>query len=680
MLRYSCLLFIVTTLLCCIQCLSETIQRKDDQVVARLQKILAEPVFSPELRNGKLTHHSSSKQDEIQFDISNIKKKSSLLGYCKIDYRDGKCISYDIGTDAEEEYSSFTPNWIEIYKEYNQFISKYWPYYTCNEDINVEMRRFQPGRGVFTLRYVLLDHELIVSSVFIDIRLGDGKIASLYFIDNRYLCDGIDINSPPTKEKLQVKIKEALASKIDIDETIDNMSFVKLHRDIRVDRNGGRHLVDGYDARIITNKKRHLVVVGNFYERENVVNLENIYDEKILDERMKAPLKPLLDIADTVPACSMSQDNIWFTTTRKEKDFPWWKRYGIVTTPAIYDRIAKKIFLVNTIKTTEKNILNYSALTPSPTGRFIAMICNKQLVISDIKEGTTYFPDRDKVWRKQWHDIGLSESEISQNEQWQVHSMCWLPDEQALLLSMNKDRDVNIYLSQKENPDSIGSLTLTPLVRDIGDDLCPVLDRDGNKLGYFNHNLIKDTWSFVEAIVDLKLCTVKTKRNISLEAEPKSLSWDPIHGRWLVVINNKMVWIISNEKELVCKIMDPLFWDKIELIPQSAAIAGVGKEIIFSAGLKRPAIDEKNEMRVKGVLFVWDGVSSKVEPLFNPFLEEISRYKFLTAGSEWTKVKGNLKCFPSAQFIDPITISDQLLVFLGHGNEVNNVYGKQILR
>jgi hypothetical protein len=77
--------------------------------------------------------------------------------------------------------------------------------------------------------------------------------------------------------------------------------------------------------------------------------------------------------------------------------------------------------------------------------------------------------------------------------------------------------------------------------------------------------------------------------------------------------------------------------------------------------LSAPQIYKKTEANVSATIFLWDGKSQQVKPLFDPSLNGLRRFTFPITNTQWTRVVGNVKRYEVEGLIDPSTIEPAIV-------------------
>ena len=171
------------------------------------------------------------------------------------------------------------------------------------------------------------------------------------------------------------------------------------------------------------------------------------------------------------------------------------------------------------------------------------------------------------------------------------------------------------------------------MVVERGDEVLPCLGKGGTLLAY-GHQLPRgEKWQLVVTSLDGKTGKTGDKRVLALDAEPRSISWDPRGHRWLVVTTTKMLWVQDLGERLVASDAAKLRWGQVQLRPTGASVSPDGTAVAIAAELVPPQVFPEEEVRVLAGLFLWPGDGAEAKPLLDLRQIGLPRWRFPASGS-----------------------------------------------
>lgn len=683
------------------------IDQKQAQLVARAKqnlleakglptvyKIINDPMFSTRVHGSQLILDERKFTDGVlQANYNFVKDKSSdnisSVSFLCDKNDDIDFLIFLTNDDVTDVIKS--PDWEKMQPQWDAFVTRYWPGMQRIDNWQTILRNYEPGRGVSSMRYALKEQGIDVMSLSLNVRLADGKIGGLDFVNDSSKMHtemkGLKMMPPPAKTEMLTALAQILASLkltyYDHGRTITTSNYTNIHI-VEIKRGYSFHknaegLVYGYDKLIFNadvSPEKMYVFRATYDEETRKATIDGETSDP-MDKPKSQPVsppgtmpttnsvvseaKPYTTVVDSKPAWGDNGQELSFTTTRDVRGRPWWQRQSIVLSSAVYsvsqDKTATPT-LVRPIKPLGSDFGGYGLATLSPTGKFLAATQGpreNQLFLLNMKQGLVYLPDRDAQWKaKMFRIIGDTREDALPQLRWEVADILWLPDESGLILSIFMNfPEPNLYLARLPKDKAPQELELTPLVVERGDSILPAVADAGKMLSYA-HKIYQrgsakqpaaEQWQLV--VTDFSASTSKTTnpRILALSAKPTSISWDSKSSRWLVVTQQDMLWVHEENKTLQATKVNGLKWGQLALHVNSAAISPDGNRIAVVAQLSQPKIYAKTEAQVLATIFIWDGQSQNVQPLFDPSLNGLPRYTFPSTGSSWAHIKGDVKKF-----------------------------------
>lgn len=563
-------------------------------------------------------------------------------------------------SDARESEEKI--DWEAKSKQWDAFVARHWPDVPLVRETEWKDALANYGsRGMMRILYAHRVEDVLIYKVELEIRVADGLLGGLGGGGYGALLKQRPLTPAPTRAEVaeavlkqykEVRHKTLRDYKITLYYRNPAEEFSKAKQDMKP--------LPGFMIKIEVqgrNEEGLLEQVhARYFEESKKVKIEGggVIDE--LDDEAQ-PAKPLTYVADGLPFWSADGKDIFFATTREVKDRPYWSRGAVTSVKSIaryrVDQPTAPLELIRLpqSKTTNEPDLNgYSLGVPSPSGKYLAMTTDgspARLFILDLKSGAVYNPRKD--WSRDPELAALlSPSSLKEGMSLVISGCSWLPDESGLLLSLYKDRDVNLYLATWQPNTPPESLYLNPVLIDKGDDILPCFSSDGKRLAWISQSESNDpqtgavgaeSWKFVVGDYDdakakissqQKMQTVVTnKLSVDLPSKPQSVSWDSRNQRWLVAGEGYLQWIQKEKESLKVEKITSLLWQQKQLKPVAATISPQGR-VAVTAELPSEAalLDEKNFSVVTQLIFDWDGKSTDVKPFYEPGQNNLARYVF----------------------------------------------------
>lgn len=567
-----------------------------------------------------------------------------------------------VNSDARETEEKI--DWEAKEKQWDAFVARNWPDVPLvrETDWKNALPNYNAGRGIMRILYSYRVEDINVYSIGLNIRISDGLIGGLGGGGYGAVLKKRQVTPAPTR----AAVAEAVLKQYEIERT-------KTLRDYKI---------TGYERRPaedFSKEKQKMEPLPGFMIRLEVQgrNQEGLLERvraqyieeskkveiksgKVIDELddNAQPAKPLTFIADGVPFWSADGKDIFFATTREVKDRPFWSRGAVTSVKSIaryrVDKPTAPLELVRLpqLKTVnEPDLDGYSLGVPSPSGKYLALTTDgapARLFVLDLKSGAVYNPRKD--WSRD-PELAAYFPPSSREERMSlvINGCAWLPDETGLLISLYRDRDVNLYLATWQPNTPPEFLHLNPVLIDEGDDILPCFSSDGKRLAWISQSESKGTqtgtagaesWKFVVGDYDgdkakissqQKMQAVVTnKLSADLPSKPQSVSWDNRNQRWLVAGEGYLQWIQKENESLKVEKLTSLLWQQKQLKPVAATISPQGR-VAVTAQLPSEAalLDEENLSVVTQLIFDWDGKSKDVKPLYEPGQNNLMRYIFV---------------------------------------------------
>ncbi len=641
--------------------------------VSLIERILNDPMLPRSVKGARLVlkdKHSKREGDyltgdSIDYDITNIGLNSSVN---KAHIYPRATNTFDISiffANDDQIEAIMEPKWEKLELGWDAFVSRYWPGLERLDDWRREISRYRPGRGLFTIRYVLKDKDAQVFSVDVDIRLADGKIGGVSTLDKRPLLTSNPVTLAPSQDTLLAAARKAwMDSRAKT--SLHNLRFLDKNRFIFLAPTGGISIHYSSNLLAETDDSKTVVINADYDEIAGKTQITSVISQEELN---KLNQRPYTQVEDTQPVWSANGEQLYFVTTRNIKGYPWWRRGTMEYSIALWRGSLQNngLMVIDPIKVQTGNYGLYDTPSPSPSGRYLAGSFGgnqKQLFVLDLQAGLFFLPQRDPKWRaalvKKWH---LPPNQLTGDLPWDIKGVAWPSDENTLLIAMPFDwPDYDLFLAGHTPHKPPQLWDLKPLDVDRGDAILPCLAKDGKVIAY-GHSVPQTTeqvkedkpkkWQLVVTDFDKTTAKISDRRTLSLGSEPSSISWDSQGDRWLVVTVEKMIWVKESKGALQASRVNDLKWGEIALHPTSAAISPKDGRIAIAAELSQPQVDKKTEAIVVSTIFLWDGKSQEAQPLFNTSQNGLPRYEFPATKSPWARINGDVKKFGLSGMADP---------------------------
>lgn len=610
-------------------------------------------------------------------------KHFTALDSCSI-ILDGDSINLMLTLSNQDVTEVFAePDWNSQSKKWDIFVNKYWPMLLRYSDWKDAIAKYAPGRGTFSIKYIQRENDVTLKHLTLDIRLADGKIGGLNLIDYQQhfqrILNGKALPQPVHEDKILESVRKAFNKHDVLKNTLD-LQLVEKYRGFsrmwteQLTPNAGRWLY----SLIVLSKLSNgtgLRVEAEFDEITTDTSIKNIQEASPSSKNYR----PYTRVYDARPVWS-KDDSLYFSTSRDIKGRPWWQRGSLVHSVAYHkiDNTPQAVALVRPIKEIYGDLSSYSNVLPSTSGEILAiniMDFKDRFAILNKNTGDLIFPNAVGIW-----NFGIDKDNIVQSYpvkiNWSTKDYTWLSDDSGLILSLQKDRDLNLYWAQRQHDTK--TFKITPLVTDIGDDILPTLNAKSTHIAWSNRFKAnvndKGRWQFVLGSIDFNKIidilpapkpnesidpldemskrNVTNRKSITLPGKPMSISWHSSKESWLVITESgDICWITDVDGKLILKQAKPIKWGNAILRPKSADISSFGY-IAIAAELPKPQIYEEAECVVHSLIFLWDGQSEQVKPAYAPSLNGLPRFTFPN-GSPWAKIIGDTKGFGLEGIADP---------------------------
>ena len=643
--------------------------------------ILKDPIMPDSIRGGVLKEIPQDGRDEqniqqvarkfsfLTYDIHSIGKTSSVQS-CNMIFWDDERYHLSLFLSNDERSDPLENlDWKMVTSACDDFVSRFWPGSSRQNDYQKALENFQPGRGVFTLEYELKQENFVSSSVSIDVRLSDGKLGGLKVIDYRPYISRL-LQDPATPPKLADKelltvIDTAITSRIKQgDLPFSGINKLKIKE---LSRRYGKPLAIGSpkDGKVETFIS-DLIVLGDSNDGETF-RIELEYDEikkrifisdvQVYDIENGGSGRPLTTVADSKPFWSVDGNELYFVTTRDVEKRPWWQRDSILKSIAVMRANDKnRVTLLRPIRPIRDDFFSYGLVSVPGVSPFLMASLDgtdNQLILIDKEKGQCVLPKQSNSWKNNMLKSLPSAAYLPREVDWIISSGSKSHTGQGALLSMCYGwPDYDIY-SIQEADTGVPEFDLFPIATDRKEEMFPSLSGDDKLLSYVQGGEETNNWQFIVADYDNIELKMSNKRTVDLPEAPTSVSWDDNSHRWLVVLKSgQMVWVSNDNGKLSVGRINPLKWGELSLRPMSADVSLQGNKIALAAELGKPQTFKDSECIVHTLIFLWDGKSSQVLPAYDPSLNGIPRYTFLD-GSPWAKVEGDVQKYGLSGIADP---------------------------
>ncbi|MDQ3815035.1 MAG: hypothetical protein M3347_13940 [Armatimonadota bacterium] len=644
-----------------------------EDTVSLIKRILNDPMLPESVHGAQLVFKDKDPKkardyliaDSLNYKILKVRGFNNSIDGAHIYPRDANTFDFSIFLVNEDQTEvSEEPDWAKLEPQWDAFVARYSPGLERISDWRRENWR-SGGRGLFTIQYALKDKEAQVFRVGLNIRLADGKIGGVGTSDMRPLLAGKPVPLAPSPDTLLAAFRQAwTASRAGT--PLRNLRFWDKIRQIFPDGKGGAIFNYAINVLADTEDGKTLIINANYAESSAKIEISSVITQEELKQLQQ---RPYTRVEDARPVWSSDGQQLYFNTTRNVKGYPWWRRGSLVYSLArgqVTGDKAAGLVLIDPIKSVWGNYGLYGTASPSPFSRYLAGSFggHQQLLVLDLQQGNFYLPRRDPKWHealvKKWR---LPPNQLTGDLPWEMQGIVWPPEENALLVAMPFAwPDYDLFLLKREPTQPPQMWDLVPLDADRGDAIWPCLAPSGKLLGY-GHSVPQTReevkadkskqWQLVLSDFDAITAKLSHQRSQDLDSEPTSISWDNKSQRWLVVTKTAMLWVQEVEGKLQAAPVPALKWGDISLHPTAAAVSPQGDKIAVAAELSKPQVYEKTEAVVAATIFLWDGKSEQVQPLFDPSLNGLPRYVFPATGSPWARIKGDVQKFGLESIADP---------------------------
>lgn len=693
------ILIIISTFFCCAVPLQAEekvdFKRVEQQAVSLLRQILKDPMLPQSINQATLKLWSDPEFDkEITKDTSGLYLKKYAL-VPSVTHLDEASIwikpsgefnmsLWLTNQDAPEPVKE--PDWDKLASQWDSFVTRYWPGLQRESDWRQAMMKYAPGRGVFNLQYALHEQGFVVASLTLDIRLADGKVGGLNFVDRRQKMQEVFKKHPAPPAPTQAAMLDAVIKAVS-EHKVRQLPLPLSSPQIVENSRGYSRLIFaptekertfgwGTTLKVIADApKNELYLINAQYDEERqkayIGTIDGPFEKKFLARDLPAlrdttgadvMVKPFTTVGDSQPVWSADGKHLYFTTTRDVQHRPWWQRGSVLFSIGRCDLgdfaqvPSEDVVLLRPIKPMGADQDGYVNGQPSPSGRYLAVVyhSSNRFFILDMQEGVVYLPDRTDVWATELLKHLPSKAYLVDPASWKTKGVAWLPGDVGLILSMPMTfPDADLILAKREKDKAPLHWDLQTLDEERADSIEPHLNHQATLAAYFEKlpsapaqaTQLAAKWRLVVADFDAAASKISNRRKLDLPTEPSSLSWDSKGERWLVVTAEGMSWVKEIAGKLQVTQVQNLKWGDIALHPTAATVAPQGDQIVVAADLAEPKVYEKTEVIVTATLFLWDGKSQQVQPLFTPSLNGLPRYKFSATNSNWARISGDTQNF-----------------------------------
>lgn len=297
-------------------------------------------------------------------------------------------------------------NWDEMQKNWTAFVNRYWPSVHRTSDWHDEIHNYS-GRGVFTINYAQMEGDIAVLSVSIEVNLGDGKIWGFYETDYRNLLKGYVIPQAPSASGILSATQKALSKKTP--KKFSDFKIIASGRKVKrnlsskpaepTTGNSAFDLVDSGYMTAFDEENTPYIVVFNYSEQEGAVTVLNFYPKSDLNNSRRQ--KPLTQIDDKEPSWSADGKHLYFVTSRRAKDQPWWTPVAFQYAMAVNQIGTDNLQYISPLKTKYGDYGLYQSPRISPNGHYLAAGLGSDeayLFILDMQKGILHIPQRDPAF------------------------------------------------------------------------------------------------------------------------------------------------------------------------------------------------------------------------------------------------------------------------------------------
>jgi len=659
------------------------------EVLSLAQQVLSDPML-PEAYHtatisGKSSHTASKEENWESYSII-VKGRSESHSRISLFERDPNTYDFSLflmGSDNDFSNQS-VPVWNDMVPKWDAFVEHYWPGMHRVSDWKNEIWR-RSGSGTFTIQYTLTKSNLVLFKVSLRIRLSDGKISGIDTSDVRFLFKKTDITPPPATEQIISSVRNILKDNLyptPSDLTNAEMSINNIERWAIPVPDIGTQILDSGNLKAIDAKGMAYIIVFDYLESKQSATIRNIESQEEIDNFRQ---KPLTQIDDKEPSWSADGKHLYFVTSRRANDQPWWTPVAFQYAMAVNQVGTDSLQYISPVKTKHGDYGLYQFPQISPDGHYLAAgLGNDEayLFLLDLTKGQLHIPERDSAFLvRQQKKLELPDTFLRMTQSmfrddgnkypWIFEGFQWLANGDFLYLGWLNGGGEQIFLARKTSSEPGQVWDVWPIYQKQGDETLLCLLPDEKVLSWAHQEpewkKAKDDksasvkpypWQFVVADFDVSKPSVSNLIEIDLPDKPASISWDSKHNRWLIVTEkNELLWIRKTDGKLTAtKVLLPLTWNDNKLRPTSAAISPDGNHIALAAELEKPVAYSKTECVVHSMIFDWDGKSTLVKPFYDPSINGIPRYTFPVPKSTWAKVEGNLKVFGLQEVVDPAFI------------------------
>ncbi|MEO6906659.1 MAG: hypothetical protein ABI210_02105, partial [Abditibacteriaceae bacterium] len=501
------------------------------------------------------------------------------------------------------EGSSQDINWDQMQKNWTAFVNRYWPSVHRTSDWQNEIYNYS-GRGVFTMNYAQMEGDIAVLSVSIEVNLGDGKIRGFYETDYRNLLKGYVIPQAPSASDMLSATQKALSKKIPkkfrdfkiIDSGRDVKRFLPSNSSPSEAQGRSFAIIDSIFITVVDDKNNVFDIHSEYDTEKGIARIISIYlqPESNQSEEKSQRQKPLTQIDDKEPSWSADGKHLYFVTSRRAKDQPWWTPVAFQYALAVNQVGTDNLQYISPLKTNHGDYGLYQSPQISPDGHYLAAglgTDDAYLFILDMQRGILHIPQRDPAFLvRQQKEMGLPDAYLRMTQSmfhsdgniypWISKGFQWLANGDFLYLGWLNGGGEQIFLARKVTDNTGQVWDVWPVYQKRGDDTLLCLSSDEKELSWAhqepppeNTKDKKDApkkpqpWQFVTADFDAAKPNVSNLNKIDLPDKPASISWDSKHKRWLIVTEkNGLIWIQKTDGKLTAtKVLLPLTWNETKL-------------------------------------------------------------------------------------------------------------------
>jgi hypothetical protein len=660
-----------------------------EETLALAQKILSDPMLPGSFQgakiSGQVSHKPSKDEDWESYDLLIHGKSDSLS---RISLFPGAPNDYEflLFLNNGEDLAPRPPvtDWDKMVPQWDAFVNRYWPGLHRISDWKTEIWRHS-GSGTFSIQYVLTEQKMELFRVVLDIRLVDGKVGGVGTENNRYLLKGKPIPTPPSDEQIISAVRDVLKEKqypATTDLTSAKMSIDDVRRWALPVPNMGTQILESGNINAVDAKGDIYIITFDYLESKQAAGILTIKTQQELDDFRQ---KPLTQVDDKQPSWSPGGKQLYFVTSRRASDQPWWTPVAFQYAIAVNQVGTDNLQYISPLKTKHGDYGLYQSPQVSADGQYLAAGLGSNaanLFILNMQRGILHIPERDPAFLiRQQKELGLSDAFLLMTQSmfrsdgnkypWISRGIQWLANGDFLYLGWLNGGGKQIFLARKTSIDPGQVWDAWPVYQKRGDDTLLCLSPDEKVLSWAHQeppptkaerekgDNAERPWQFVTADFDTEKAGVSNLNKVDLPDKPASISWDSQGKRWLVVTEkNELLWVQKTDGKLtVTKVLLALTWNNTQLRPTSAAVSPDGNHIALAAELENPVAYSQTECVVRSMIFDWDGKSTFVKPFYDPSINGIPRYIFPASGSTWAEVEGNLKKWGLQDMVDPAFVA-----------------------